>query len=193
MTDARPDASPSWHLDTRRMRLRRFRPEDVFDILRLHADARVTRHLIDTVPRDLGQGLGYVAWAQGVYARGDAPGPLHACLRDAGVFVGSFSLVRFADTGELELGGRLLPAGWGRNLALEGGRALLDHAFADLGEPAVISLSHPDNRPVAFILRRLGFRPDGRVQAYGRQALRHVIDRDDWQAAKARPPGRRAS
>ena len=46
---------------------------------------------------------------------------------------------------EIEIGYRLMPESWGKGLATEATRALLAHAFAELGLPRVISIIEPAN------------------------------------------------
>lgn len=57
-----------------------------------------------------------------------------------------------------ELGFYLMPAWWGRGLAVEAGRAVIAHAFGPLGATALFAGHHPDNHASRQTLERLGFR-----------------------------------
>jgi RimJ/RimL family protein N-acetyltransferase len=103
-------------------------------------------------------------------------------------FCGWFNLMRMPDDAtRVEIGCRLLPDAWGSGLALEGGQALLGHAFERLRLPAVWAVCHPQHRSVRAVLRALGFEDRG-VQPYDeRPAAHYAIDRDGWRAAAATP------
>ena len=58
----------------------------------------------------------------------------------------------------LELGVHLLPAFWGRGLAVEAARAAIAYAFAELGAEALFAGHHPANEASRAMLHRLGFR-----------------------------------
>jgi len=76
---------------------------------------------------------------------------------EGGVFVGWWALAvddRDADTAEL--GYRLRRAAWGRGLATEGSRALLDHAFGTLGLPSVWATTMAVNAGSRGVMGRLG-------------------------------------
>ena len=88
--------------------------------------------------------------------------------------------------GEVEIGTRLLPRAWGRGYALEGGAALCTHAFDTLGLPALLGLCDPANRSVPPLLARLGFIPDGKVEQFGKPALRMRLKRADWRGVRRR-------
>ncbi|MEW6704691.1 MAG: GNAT family N-acetyltransferase [Pseudomonadota bacterium] len=101
-------------------------------------------------------------------------------------FAGWFNLMPMpephgAGPGAVELGARLLPEAWGTGLALEGGEALLRHAFGTLALPRVWAVCHPQHQAVRYCVLSLGFADRG-VQPYGEVPARHfVIEREAWQ------------
>ena len=62
-----------------------------------------------------------------------------------------------ADSGEVDLGYRFLPAFWGRGLATESSLAVIDYAREQLGLERLVGWVHPDNLPSARVLSKLGF------------------------------------
>lgn len=162
---------------------------DVADIAALHADPRVARYLLDGVPQTPAQARAFIAWSQRFYA--DGHGTWAARRLDSGAFVGLFSLVPFEGLDELELGGKLAPAAWGRGLALEAGAALIDHAFGRLAQATLVSAYHPHNRPVAAILAELGFTHVGEASVFGRPARLARLTRAAWDAQGGAPLPRR--
>ncbi len=179
-------------LETRRLHLRQFEESDLPSILRLHRHPDVVRLLIDGVPTTPAAGYAYLRWLQQIYQT-ELPGPLHASRRRDGYFLGSFSLCRFEQTGELELGGRLFPLAWGKNYGLEGGHEVLRYGFDVMAEKRVIALADPANRPVRFVLARLGFSEQERIEAYGRPAIRSVQTIQQWRQRQGKLRDRRAA
>ncbi len=57
-----------------------------------------------------------------------------------------------------ELGFHLRPERWGRGLAEEAARALIDFAFETIGANALFAGHHPENHDSHRILSKLGFR-----------------------------------
>lgn len=80
-------------------------------------------------------------------------------LRDGGAFVGCCGLRPYRPAqGVLELGVHLRSRYWGHGYAAEAARAVIAHAFADLGATALFAGHHPDNARSRMLLERLGFR-----------------------------------
>lgn len=120
--------SPDFRLETPRMTLRPVTPADRADFLALEADPEVMRYLNGGAPvPEAGLPSGDF-----LTPRGDEPEVLAAHDRATGAFIGWFA---FFDDGvqdglrTAEIGYRLARAVWGRGLASEGVRALIDRAF----------------------------------------------------------------
>jgi len=56
-----------------------------------------------------------------------------------------------------ELGFHLLPAYWGKGLAVEAGRGVIAYAFESLGVKALFAGHHPANAASRRVLEKLGF------------------------------------
>jgi RimJ/RimL family protein N-acetyltransferase len=89
--------------------------------------------------------------------------------------------------GEAELGSRLVPEVWGKGTALEGGEALLRHAFATLRLPRVWGTCAPGNRGARLCLGALGFGELGLAPYEGREALLHMLSACEATRWLARP------
>lgn len=57
-----------------------------------------------------------------------------------------------------ELGFHLLPGFWGRGLAEEAGRAVIQYAFGTAGASGLFAGHHPENAASRRVLEKLGFR-----------------------------------
>jgi RimJ/RimL family protein N-acetyltransferase len=71
---------------------------------------------------------------------------------------------------------------WGQGYATEGARTALRFAFAQLGQPQVISLIHPENTASIRVAKRLGERLLDSTVVMGRPALVYRITREEWEA-----------
>jgi RimJ/RimL family protein N-acetyltransferase len=175
---------------SRRLRLREFAPSDAADVCALHADARVRELLVEDHPLEApGQAELFIERLQQVYRACPGLGIWHASVPDASAaaawrFAGWFSLMPMAGwAGEVELGARLPVAHWGCGVAMDGGAAVLQHAFEGLRAARVWAACDASNRGARLCLAALGFGP-GMVADYdGRPALYHRIDAAQWQAA----------
>ncbi|GAA1393722.1 GNAT family N-acetyltransferase [Luteococcus peritonei] len=93
-----------------------------------------------------------------------------------------------ADIFNPELGYRLLPESWGQGLATEGSRALLDHAFPELGVSSVQALTMTVNTGSRRVMERLGMRLEGSepwphsdlVEGHEQGVVRYRITLPDW-------------
>jgi RimJ/RimL family protein N-acetyltransferase len=180
------------HLESERLRLRRFTPADAALLYDLDGDPDVIRftdlggrapyaHYCDRVlPRNLayyGRGEGYGYWALEEKASGDFLGWFH--FRPAQ-----------DDSGEIELGCRLKRSAWGRGYATEMARALVCHGFATLGVPRITATALAANRASVRVLEKAGLRfhgdwtyeftdpATGRVTPH--PAVRYALDRRDY-------------
>ncbi|MFT2691152.1 GNAT family N-acetyltransferase [Clavibacter zhangzhiyongii] len=69
------------------------------------------------------------------------------------------------EEGETEIGWHLHPDAWGRGVATEAARRVLEHAAAG-GLRRVLAVTNPANAPSKAVCRRIGMRPLGRTRAY---------------------------
>lgn len=149
------------YLETERLILRRFTPDDVDELLALHNDPEVMVHLgrrpvtreeivSETLPRFMDSGeFGF--WA--------------AHERGGGDFVGWFHLR--PESAEPELGYRLCRAAWGRGYATEGSLALVERAFTRLGAHRVRALTLAANTGSRRVMEKIGMRYVGVVEGFG--------------------------
>jgi RimJ/RimL family protein N-acetyltransferase len=152
-------------LETPRLRLTRWRPDDLDLLVALSAMPEIVRYVGDGLPwpreravtvseRNLDHwhhhGFG---WRVAYEKPADAPVGLIA-LNYAGPGTVGVS------PGDFEVGWWLDPARWGHGLATEGARAIVVEAFGRIGAPSVIARIQPTNRASVRVAERLGMRLD---------------------------------
>ena len=93
--------------------------------------------------------------------------------------------------GIYELGFYLLPAFWGRGLAVEAGRSVIAHAFDTVGVTALFAGHHPENHGSRRALEKLGFRythhelyPPTGLQSPGYELVRKKVGRSDCSSLR---------
>ena len=119
-------------LQTPRLLLREFTADDAGLLVDLDSDPRVMRYITNGVPTPREEIVAdYIPAYLAYHRKGPDFGFWVAQLRESGDFAGWFHLrPEPGDAAEEpELGYRLKHRFWGRGLATEGSRALIDHAF----------------------------------------------------------------
>ncbi len=83
-----------------------------------------------------------------------------------------------------ELGYTLRESSWSRGYATEAARACVDAAFGPLGLEELHAIADPANAASIRVLEKIGMRPDGTVDAYGRPHRRFRLRRPAASAAQ---------
>ena len=155
--------SESAELRTERLILRRWRDFDREPFARMNRDPAVMEHFPALLSREANDAMvdrievhfaehGFGLWA--------------AELQNSDDFIGYIGLAvpRFeaAFTPCVEIGWRLASEHWGRGLATEGARAVIPHAFGELGLDEIVSFTVPANFRSRRVMEKLGMTHDPR-------------------------------
>jgi RimJ/RimL family protein N-acetyltransferase len=164
-------------LETERLLLREFDGGDAASFYLLGSDPEVIRYTGDP-----GGGLTSIEHALEVLRarpladyRKYGYGRWACVLKASGEVIGFAGLKYLADSQEVDLGYRLLPAYWGRGLATEACRAVLDYGRTRLGLRRIIGLVDPENLASVRVLEKLGLTLAGQVEDQGKYLARYVI------------------
>ncbi len=175
---------------TDRLVVRAFRPDDLPDLVELHADPDVMHYITNGEPADpeaVADALD--GWIEAARRDLDS-GCWVAIERRSTRFIGWFHLFRDPPpaTASLELGYRLRRDVWGRGLATEGARALIDRTFLTTDATRVraetMAVHHASRRVMDKCGMRLvrAFRADWPVRIAGDEHgdVEYAIDRAHW-------------
>jgi RimJ/RimL family protein N-acetyltransferase len=157
--------APRWPLETERLLLRPFRPDDLEALFAIQANESVARWLYND-PRTLEETRELLARKiGGATLRGQGEWlSAAAVLRTTGELVGDVSLLwASAAHRQGELGFVVHPEHQGRGYATEASRPLLDFAFGPLDLHRVIGRLEPRNAGSARVLERLGMRREAHL------------------------------
>lgn len=179
--------------ESERLVLRRLTPGDLDDLTSLDADPAVMRYITGgrPTPRDELRDDVLPFWL-GYYERGERWGFWAAIERETGAFLGWFHLRPRAEDpdDEPELGYRLVASAWGRGLATEASRALVDSAFEQLGARRVYATTMVANRASWRVMEKAGLRyvrtfhepwPE-RIPGDELGDVEYAITRETWEA-----------
>ncbi|THV34659.1 GNAT family N-acetyltransferase [Glycomyces buryatensis] len=180
-------------LTTERMRLRHLRSADLDLLDELNHDPDVMRY-IDWQPPSREALAAEIAELLAVSE--NHPGHGRFIAEDHnGVFLGWFGLILLADGPSApSLGYRLRPAHWGRGLASEGGRALVDHAFNSLGAERVTADTMFVNAASRRVMEKCGLRYrrtfhqrfDNPLPGTEHGEVWYEVTRDEWARSDPR-------
>lgn len=184
------------YLETDRLVLRRFTPDDVDDLTALDTDPEVMRYINGgrPTPREeiASSVLPRFLW---YHDTSPAYGFWAVEERATGTFVGWFHLRPDPDGGradEPELGYRLRRDVWGRGYATEGARALVARAFDELGARRVWAGTMAINTASRRVMEKAGLRfvrisygewPE-RIPGDEHGDVEYALTREEWLAGR---------
>lgn len=180
------------YLETERLILRRFTPDDVDVATALDADPAVMRYINGgrPTPRDEIRDVYLPAWIA-YYEAVDRYGFWAAIEKRTGRFLGWFHLrPREGDPDEEpELGYRLIASAWGLGYATEGSRAVIRKAFEELGARRVYATTMVVNVASRTVMEKAGLRlvrvfhepwPD-RIEGEEHGDVEYALTLDEWE------------
>lgn len=148
-------------LSTNRLTLRHWRHEDRAPFAAMNADPRVMEFFAQTLSQQEND-----AMVDRIIAHFEQHGfgLMAAELKQTGEFIGYIGLLvpRFEAhfTPCVEIGWRLAADHWGRGLATEGARAVLDYAFETLELGEIVSFTTVSNARSIHVMEKLGMSHD---------------------------------
>ena len=180
------------HLETERLILRRFTPDDVDDLVQLDGDADVMLYLTGgrLTPREEVEADVLPAFL-GYYERGDAYGFWAAVEKSSGDFLGWFHFRpgEGQPDDEPELGYRLRKDAWGKGYATEGSVALIAKGFTELSVRRVVASTMVVNTGSRRVMEKSGlqlvrtFHQDWPYPIPGDEQgdVEYAITREQWE------------
>ena len=181
------------YLETERLTLRRFTPDDLDDLVALDSDPAVMRYINGGRPTPHDEMRDdYLPWWLAYYDRGDAWGFWAAIERETGAFLGWFHLRPNKEDppDEPELGYRLVQSAWGKGYATEGSRALIDKGFASPDIVRVVAATMAVHEASRRVMEKSGLRhtrsypTEWPVHLPGDEfgEVEYAITRAEWEA-----------
>lgn len=173
-------------LQTKRLRLRRYRKDDFDNAYRLTSDPRVMRYYPATYDRDrVGRMIDNVLRS---YDEIGYSVLVVERLAD-GAYLGQIGLLHWDDVDareDVEVAYMLAAEAWGKGYATEAARACRDWAFEHLGVDRVVSFIAIANEPSMRVAERNGMTRLKRLDEsrLGIPIYVYAIGRADWEATR---------
>ncbi len=167
-------------LRTERLVLRQFTPDDADLLLELDSDPEVMRYINGGTPTPANEirDVMIPRWLDW-YAKPGGYGYWAALELPAMTFVGWFHLRPDEHDPEqcVDLGYRLRRDAWGRGLATEGSRALIDYGFSSLGLQRISAHAMIGNDASMRVMEKAGMRREREfLHPLCVQCVRYVVD-----------------
>jgi len=165
-------------LETKRLVLRLFTPDDVQAMYDLNSDPEVIRYAEAAPVRNLQEALeklesgplaDYAKYGYGRFAIED---------RETGEVIGFCGIKYIPEIGLPEIGYRLLRSYWGRGLCTEAARACVDYARDDLKIEKLVALIIPENLASIRVAEKLGMKKGPLISIYDVEALQYEMRLD---------------
>ena len=186
-TKAQP-AAGELVLETARLRLRRFRREDVDAIFAIISDSVAMQYY----PKAFGRrdAMGWVERNLRRY-QDDGYGLFAVTLKSSADVIGDCGIVQKNVEGEvaMEVGYHFRRDQWGHGYATEAARGCMGMAFRDFGAEKVISLIRPENMPSRRVAERNGMKIEREVIHYGLPTLVYAMRREAFDSLQGLKPG----
>lgn len=144
-------------LETERLIFRRLTMGDLDALAALYADPEVRRYFPDGI-QTYEQTREELEWIINVYYGQYGYGLWATIFKETGAFIGRCGLlpVEIGGRTEVEVAYLLDRRYWGRGLATEAARAIVDYAFATLRVERLISMFEPENRASRSVAAKVG-------------------------------------
>ena len=172
-------------IETARLRLRKFTPDDLNDLSAIRADPEVMRYIgsgkpesIEQVRTTLNKFLAH--WGQHGFGR------WAVVYKEANRLIGWCGLSYLENTGEVEIGYGIANSYWGKGLTSEAATASINYGFVELGLDRIVAVAWPNNVTSRRIMDRLGMKYIKMAYYYHAEVVYYAISRDEYRMAQQR-------
>jgi len=166
-------------LETLRIEMRAFHPDDFDDLFALDSDPRVMKYFTGGKPAPRANVEAAMRRILRYPALFPDLGFWYATRRDTGEFIGFFCFKYAGRSPDIEVGYRLMYRAWGQGFATEGATALVRFGFDDLGLSRIIGVTHKDNVASQRVLMKAGLRDRGWGRYYDQRLRLFAVTRDE--------------
>jgi RimJ/RimL family protein N-acetyltransferase len=174
-------------LETARLRLRRFRREDIDAVFAIIGDAIAMKYYPKTFDRNDAE-----EWVERNFRRyaEHGYGFFAVTLKDADEMIGDCGIIHQSIDGkdELELGYHFRRDRWGRGYATEAAKACMEFAFRTLDAEKLISLIRPENMPSRRVAERNGMKIERQIVHWGLPHLVYAMGREEFESPQGLKP-----
>jgi RimJ/RimL family protein N-acetyltransferase len=170
------DLSPS--IETDRLRLRLFQPQDLDELASMFSDPQVMRYVADGKPA--GREVAEKALTSVIdHWRRHGFGRWAAEDKETRQFVGFGGLRSLFGMPEVVY--HFAPAHWGKGLATELGRASLRYGFEEHRFEKIVAIAKPENAASIRVMEKLGMHYEMNTRYYDIDVVQYALARKEYK------------
>jgi ribosomal-protein-alanine N-acetyltransferase len=166
-------------LETERLIIRKFAPEDLDKLIELRLDEEVNKYLGGTRlqnPEAIAKRLQFYMDCHEKFGFG-----MSAMIwKETGEMIGWSGLQPLETTGEIEVGYGMAKEFWRRGIGLECARAWLEYGFNTVGLERIVAVAIPENTGSRRIMEKLGMTYYKTDISYGEKCVFYEIGREKF-------------
>jgi RimJ/RimL family protein N-acetyltransferase len=167
-------------IETARLRLRMFKPDDLPDLMQIVGDPEVMRYLGPEAGATLSLKQAETAITSMItFWRQHGFGRWAMIDKESGKLIGLCGLRLLDGAPELVYG--VSKANWGRGLATEAAKASLRYGFKEMRFERIVAVTRHANKASITVMRKIGMRYEKEVNHYGVDAVCYVVTKDEFE------------
>jgi ribosomal-protein-alanine N-acetyltransferase len=166
-------------LETERLIMRPFEPEDLPQLIELRDDDEVIKYIGGRRlqnPEEIEKRLRFYIDCHARYGYGMSA----VIWKESGVMIGWAGLQPLEETGETEVGYGFVREFWGRGLGFECARAWLEFGFTEKKLERIVAVAVPENAGSWRIMEKLGMTREKVDEFYGLECVFYGISQGEY-------------
>jgi RimJ/RimL family protein N-acetyltransferase len=171
-------------IETRRLRLRPWRDDDLDRLAEIYADPEVMRYIGPGTTANRAQTIRAIVRMRANWDQHNF-GMWALEVADSAELIGRQGLSFLDQTPEIEIGYCLAQDAWGHGYATESGQEVVRFAFDVLRLDHLAGITYPQNQASQRVLNKCGLGYVGERRYYDVDVHYFVLTRDQWLAAEA--------
>ncbi|MEG4853987.1 GNAT family N-acetyltransferase [Microcoleus sp. B5-D4] len=166
-------------IETARLYLRQFRPEDLDDLYRIYSDPETMKYLTGVRTREATEIAIHTMlkrWEQNNFGMWALVHKIDCKM------IGRCGLAFLDQTPEVELGYALDKVYWNQGLATEASLASLNYGFKILDLERIVAIARPENIASQRVIQKVGMKYEKNAHYYETDVLYYSISRETYDS-----------
>lgn len=166
-------------IETERLLIRKFTPEDLNKLIEIRSDPDVYKYLggIERQnPQALAKRLRFYIGCYDKYGFGTCA----TIWKETGEMIGSCGLQPLEDTGEIEVGYALAKDFWRKGLGYECAKVWLEYGFEKAGLERIVAVAYPENEGSWRVMEKCGMKYEKTETHYEQECVFYAISKDEF-------------
>ncbi|MEG3907287.1 GNAT family N-acetyltransferase [Microcoleus sp. w2-18bC1] len=166
-------------IETARLYLRQFRPEDLDDLYRIYSDPETMKYLTGVRTREATEIAIHTMlkrWEQNNFGMWALVHKIDCKM------IGRCGLAFLDQTPEVELGYALDKVYWNQGLATEASFASLNYGFKILKLERIVAIARPENIASQRVIQKVGMKYEKNAHYYETDVVYYYVSRESYQS-----------